>query len=75
MARRAKHQTPWWLEQGTESCSNCNHTYAHRTEVFCFDCDGPVCAVCVQQTVTLELVCPSCLTNRDTGGDTEGEVA
>jgi hypothetical protein len=55
---------PWWLQDDSESCQACSHAYAHRTEIYCVDCDGPVCPVCVQQTITLELICPGCADSR-----------
>ena len=58
----AKKQSfpPWWLEHGTEICPACSQSYAYQTEIRCFDCDGPMCPVCVQVTTTLEVSCPTC---------------
>ena len=55
---------PWWLSEESETCFACNHLHAHRTEIYCFDCDGPVCPICIEQTTTLELICPGCLNSR-----------
>ena len=63
MARVKTKQPAWWLDDGTESCPECSHTYAYRTEFYCVDCDGPVCSVCVE-TVTIEALCPGCFKSR-----------
>jgi hypothetical protein len=70
MAKK-KTQLSWWLEVGTEVCHGCGHTYAHRTETFCIDCDGAVCPICVVTTETFDLVCPHCVESRNT----ESEVS
>ena len=59
MAKR-QQVTPWWLEDGTEICSPCGQTYAYQTEYRCAFCDGPICALCVETTVSLEFFCPEC---------------
>ena len=63
-------QQAWWLEAGSETCPACSHTYAYRTEFYCLDCDGPVCALCVE-THTVESLCPDCFKSRGA----ESEVA
>jgi hypothetical protein len=55
---------PWWLAEDSESCSSCSHPYAHRTEIFCFDCDAPICPICIERTTTFELICPGCVKAR-----------
>ncbi len=59
----------WWFEGGTETCSVCSHSYAYQTGGYCLDCDGTVCSVCVQETVTMELLCPGCVTTRESEGE------
>ena len=54
-----RRESRWWLEVGTEVCPACNHTYAYQTEHYCVDCDGPVCAVCIE-IIEREPVCSSC---------------
>jgi hypothetical protein len=49
MAKRADSR-PWWLEDGTEICSVCHHLYLYETEYRCSDCDGGVCAECIELT-------------------------
>jgi len=67
---KSRQALPWWLQADHESCAACSHTYAHRTEIYCFDCDAPVCPICVQRTVELEMVCPGCHDSRTK--ETEG---
>jgi len=52
LARMAKLQIfpPWWLEVGTEVCSNCDHMYVYETEHRCAHCDGAVCSNCYEPT-------------------------
>jgi len=61
MVSKNKRNVPWWLEQDGEICPACSHTYVYQTEYRCVGCDGPVCAFCVQQTVEMEFVCPTCV--------------
>jgi len=58
--------SPWWLIETGEICCACGQQYARGTEIYCDACDGSVCAICVQQTETLAVVCPGCY-------DTEAE--
>jgi len=51
---------PWWLAADSESCASCSHQYAHRSEVHCFDCDAPICPICIETTTTFEFICPGC---------------
>lgn len=57
---------PWWLSEDNETCFACNHQYAHRTEIYCFDCDAAICPICVVRTSTTELICPGCSDSRST---------
>jgi hypothetical protein len=61
---------PWWLADATETCPACGQAYAYHTEIRCFDCDGPLCPICVEVTNTLEFSCPDCV-----DCDAESEVA
>lgn len=51
----------WWVEGGTEVCDVCGHPYAYQLEYRCYDCDAPICPVCVV-TVHREgqSFCPGC---------------
>lgn len=65
MTLKSNNNVPWWwFEDGTETCSVCTHAYAYQTGGYCLDCDDTVCSVCIQETVTLELLCPGCVTAR-----------
>jgi hypothetical protein len=69
---------PWWLTDGTETCPACSQAYAYHTEIRCLDCDGPLCPICVQVTLTttLEFSCPDCVVVAGRSGDAgESEVA
>jgi hypothetical protein len=70
---RATQQTPWWLEDDTEICSSCHQPYAYQTGTYCLDCDANVCSVCVQETVSIELLCHGCETARTTENSAEKE--
>lgn len=66
---RGKQQTnaaPWWLDDDGEVCSSCHQSYAYQTGVYCLDCDANVCSVCVQETVSIELLCHGCEASRAT---------
>ena len=65
-SKKSARALPWWLQEDHESCSACSHTIAHRTEVYCFDCDAVICPICVQRTETVELICPGCFDSRNT---------
>ena len=51
---------PWWLEDNDGICSACGHAYAYQTEYRCVTCDGPVCAICVETTIEVEVCCGGC---------------
>lgn len=56
-----KRETAHWLERGTESCAVCHQRYTYELEYRCYDCDSPICPVCV---VTVHKhgrgYCPGC---------------
>ena len=60
MAKR-KQNAPWWLDEGTEVCPACSHTYAIQTEYRCVECDGPLCGMCVEITFESEITCRDCV--------------
>lgn len=57
-----KRTTAWWIEGGTEVCDVCGHPHAYELEYRCYDCDAPICPVCV---VTVRRAghafCPGCV--------------
>ena len=57
---KGKQTAPWWLTDTTEMCPACSQSYAYHTQVWCVDCDSPLCPTCVQVTTTRELSCPEC---------------
>jgi len=57
----SKRNQPWWLEAGTEHCPACSHTYVIQTEYRCIACDGPVCQMCIECTLSAEVFCPGCM--------------
>ena len=66
MAKHAKTRSaakpagvPWWIERGEEDCPHCAQTYSYEVEVRCFECDAPVCPMCVVR-LTERIVCPDC---------------
>ena len=59
-ARRAlKPGGPWWLDAGEEDCPHCEHTYSYEVEARCFDCDAPICPMCIVR-IGEHLFCPEC---------------
>src|SRR4051812_44178690 len=50
---------PWWLDVGEEDCPHCDHTYSYEAELRCFECDAPICPMCVVR-VQEKIVCPNC---------------
>lgn len=61
--RKSKLNRPWWLEDGTDICPACNQAYAYQTEYRCVACDGPVCAMCVETTIEIEIFCSGCVSS------------
>lgn len=51
----------WWLEPGAERCAACEVQLHYETQTHCFECDSPLCPVCI--TTVLEkrrVVCTEC---------------
>jgi hypothetical protein len=66
MAKQAKagdvpktRGTPWWLDVGDEDCPHCDQTYSYRAEVRCFECDAPICQMCIVR-IDEHVFCPEC---------------
>ena len=58
-ARTNKAKAFWWLESGRESCSACGHTYVYETGYHCDACDGGLCSICIEETVSI-IFCAQC---------------
>ena len=43
----SRTSTPWWLQEGTETCELCGVRYWYEVEVRCVDCDRPGCPECM----------------------------
>jgi hypothetical protein len=50
---------PWWLAVGEEDCPHCELTYSYRVEARCFECDAPICPMCIVR-VEERILCPDC---------------
>ena len=50
----------WWLELGREHCSACGQTYVYETGYYCVGCDGGICSICVEETVSTNVFCAQC---------------
>lgn len=60
-APHMKPPRPYWLTEGTETCSGCTHTYHYEVERRCVGCDRGVCEHCmVKVRETHEVFCPEC---------------
>jgi DNA-directed RNA polymerase subunit RPC12/RpoP len=58
---RDETETPWWLEPGPETCQHCQGTFHYEAGYHCFQCDSPVCPVCVVELhETRQVSCPDC---------------
>jgi hypothetical protein len=49
----------WWLEAGEVDCPHCEQAYSYEVEVRCYDCDEPICPMCIVQ-VDEHVFCPDC---------------
>ena len=72
MARSAKSKSaaqsnasPWWLHEGEEDCPHCDQTYTYCAELRCFDCDAPICPMCIVR-IGEHVFCPECQQQTDT---------
>jgi hypothetical protein len=60
-AMSAPRGVPYWLEDGTERCGACTHTYVLEMERRCDGCDRGMCDHCVVWVVeTREVLCAEC---------------
>jgi len=51
---------PGWLTRGWDECPHCTQLYVYEMERRCFDCDAPICPVCVEIVRETVVVCPAC---------------
>jgi hypothetical protein len=56
---------PWWLDAGEEDCPHCEQDYSYHLEVRCFECDAPICPMCIVR-VGEHAFCPDCREREDT---------
>jgi hypothetical protein len=49
----------WWLQAGEEDCPHCNLTYSYHVEARCFECDAPICPMCIVR-IDEHFLCPDC---------------
>jgi hypothetical protein len=50
---------PWWVSEGEHDCPHCEQTYAYEVEARCFECDAPICPMCIVR-IEEHLFCPEC---------------
>jgi hypothetical protein len=50
---------PWWLDTGEEDCPHCEQAYSYVVEARCFECDAPICPMCIVRFGE-RIVCPDC---------------
>jgi len=67
--RKTKQNAPWWLDEGTEICPACSHTYVIQTEYRCAECDSVICAMCIVNSSEMEIVCLGCVGSARGGGE------
>jgi hypothetical protein len=59
MSTRANR--PYWLDDGTETCSSCSHVYVYEMECRCAACDRGICCHCVgAATRRSDVLCSEC---------------
>jgi hypothetical protein len=46
MMESVENRAIGWIN-GTERCSFCTGSYAWEVGVYCVDCDGPMCPLCL----------------------------
>ena len=57
-----RKSTPYWLEDGTETCELCTHRHVLQAQRRCAACDRPGCEHCVEvDRETGEVLCHECL--------------
>lgn len=62
---KVQRKQPWWLESGREHCSACGHTYVHETGYYCAGCDGGICSMCLEETVSMSILCVRCKSSEE----------
>jgi hypothetical protein len=41
-------ESVWWLEEGSDWCRACGHSYVFETGYYCVDCDSGLCSICIE---------------------------
>lgn len=65
----AKMQQQWWMSPEQE-CRFCVSDFAVLAEIFCADCDRPVCPMCIVAVpeAAVRYICPDCREELERGG-------
>lgn len=65
MRRSSNTPVPWWSEPGPDACEFCLSAFHVEVGFYCWECDRPVCPVCVVTRLEQKAVfCPECLKER-----------
>jgi hypothetical protein len=62
--RRAGTAPGWWMTPGPALCPCCEQPHQVEAMLYCSDCDGIVCAVCVVISIDCDPRCPICHASR-----------
>ena len=66
MIKAATAKQQWWLESGHDHCESCSYTYVYETGYRCAACDAAICSFCVDETVSVTVVCAGCKETENT---------
>lgn len=66
MIKRSEGEAPWWMWPEQE-CLFCVSDYAMLAEIYCADCDRPLCPMCVIviHESAPRFFCPECKPSND----------
>lgn len=57
----SRHDAPWWLQPGAETCGVCLQAMQYEALYHCHVCDQPLCVTCSVTIVERRIVlCPNC---------------
>lgn len=57
----SRHEPPWWMQPGPETCEVCLNAVHYEALYHCRSCDQPLCITCSVTVVERRIVlCPSC---------------
>ena len=66
---RGGDRAPWWLQAGAETCAVCEGRHHMELTVHCFDCDSPMCPLCVVEVRGRAAhLCPGCVPSGPASG-------